>query len=228
MSDDSIKVESAEGNREITPRVDMDLPTARRILETVVSIHENSFTSDSPFDRVDKYSTQEVRTAIKTVSLDILNTEGAIEGPYTWITTKSGPYGNLEIALYKNRLDNNQPSDEYIYADLNTPHSPGSKSKRVLSCKIPFREPRVNWNLDERAVTGFFDSGETDSVNDFKRVDALNLAISFKLTDFRFMWLGLRWMCANLLDWDKPKIIMPEELNNPALSSQSQITTPTS
>src|SRR5260370_37821982 len=32
--------------------------------------------------------------------------------------------------------------------------------------------------------------------------------------DYRHLWRGLRWLCVNLLTWDRPGIILPEDLDD--------------
>ncbi|MEO6508870.1 MAG: hypothetical protein ABIO02_02865, partial [Patescibacteria group bacterium] len=41
-----------------------------------------------------------------------------------------------------------------------------------------------------------------------------SLGVKPQLEAVRHLWKGLRWHAANMLDWNKPGVVMPEQLDN--------------
>ncbi len=212
MSDDLSKVEGIEINQDLTPRV--DLPTARNMLQAVVSTHENSFTKDSQLDRVGSYSTDQVRTALQIFCLSLLSNHEVVDTELAVSTRKLGSYGELELILFREQDDNLHPMTDFQHVTLRLV-DPSNKGQ--LENTTPLKNVKPNKRGSWDSNFGFADTRGTTVVSQFKRADLSDLKHVFKLEDFRLMWRGLRWMCANILNWDQPSIIIPEQLDTPSL-----------
>lgn len=187
---------------EVKTQNEMNLDTARIILQALVDTHEDTFTEDTPFDRVGGYTTDQIRQAEEMVARAIIQEysggaeRGSLEAKHA---SKETPDGTMHLMLL-----NDGTTDE---ASLNLTLKEGKKY--LLVNEFSLREPDT---MSSRFSTRFSDfrSGQPD-------VTALStLDYRPTLANFRKMVRGTRWMSANMLAWQDPNAIMPEQLDNRA------------
>ncbi len=171
----------------------VDLKTARTILQAIVNTHENTFVETTPLDRIAGHSTKQVRQAEKIVAQSLVEKSTYTfrhNPPITVFLKKKGtPQGELILSL----------TDES--ASLKLRH----EREWVLENDYALEQPEGNM---EHTI-GFSDyrhGGNEATLHDLKKREP-------SLQGIRHMWRGLRWMNANMLDWDNPNTIMPEQLD---------------
>ncbi len=201
-------VARVDQEEEIQSATEMDLDTARVVLQAIVDTHEDTITEQASLDRIGGYTTEQVRQAEKVVAQSILKEHGSkfagqIPGsPPDSSTRKETPQGSLSLAL----------SDAFVTCTLQEKES----SHILLRNQFLLREPDDTYRLYEKGITGFRDNRSGD------RTEIDDLENNFTLEGFRRMVRGTRWMSTNMLHWNDPNTIMPEQLDNRGLSPAPQ------
>lgn len=200
--------------KEVSQPAEMDLTTAQAILSRIVNIHENTINETTPLDRVSGDSTEQVRQAIAVVSLSIMDKYGkelpgfmrpGIGDTTQWDADKQTPQGAL--GLFRTRYQVN------LFL---------TKSNRQLSYVFALEEPDIRW---KREKLGFTDSDAPEGKQQVL-VGFLGRSGQLEIEGVRHLYRGLRWMCTNLLGWDEPTVVMPEQLDNPQLPPAQSINPP--
>lgn len=193
---------------ELKRQDEMDLDTARAVLQSLVDIHEESISEDA-FDMIGEYSPEQIRQAFEVVATSLMREHGGMldehamtvlpPGSVVQNVEKETPQGKLSLSLVKSTISNNVSMGLHPYD-----HSVWS----LLVNEVSLDEPTGN----ERWFTGFADyrSGKKEYTLD-------HLDQNYSLAGFQQMVRGTRWMSANMLDWQNPATIMPEQLDNRAL-----------
>jgi hypothetical protein len=187
-------------SQEVQQQNEMDLDTATTVLQTIVDTHESSITSETQLDKIGGYTTEEIREAERVVAQSIMDKYGSEKRPYLVSTNKLTPQGKLHLVLGKDVVhlslfprDNNEPPPLHnSFALVEHPQ-----------------------HSEQRKATRFSDSLSGDKI-----VTSLNtLDKQPTLEGFQHMIRGVRWMNANMLAWNDPTTIMPEQLDNKPTSS---------
>lgn len=222
---------SDKGDRElfrVTPHEpvtpELDLETARTILQGIVIFHEQSITKEHPLDTIGLYSTRQIREALRLVGEDLMirhkaklisPTDPTNIPTLSLDKTAQKDTGHLGIVYRPN------PQSNSIALALDTTRIPKigfSKSWTMLYCSIPLAE----WDTTRFNYHGFDDyRAETEK---HASIGRLNGKIS--IDDYRFMIRGLRWLSANMLNWEGKDFIMPEQLDHSSEIKTIVSTTP--
>lgn len=194
------------GSQDIVPppnHESLDLTTARLVLETLVGIHENTLTETSDLTKVGKYDTNCIRKALNLVSQEILNThqnELLLLGTST--TRKQTAYGKLSLTVFQKLDKNLKPSEpESLYMSLT------QGNNFVLESQVPLIETS-SWTQISIRFSDFRQGINVTSMYDMKD--------GFSIDKYRHIWRGMRWLSANMLDWDG-KFKLPEDLDQTVL-----------
>lgn len=187
---------------------DIDLKTARVILQAVIDAREYPISASSLPDKIANYSIELVRCATELVTDDLMNTHNAASVNYQRELEKNTPEGKLTILL-------DQPG---------TP--PGNVGRRI-DCELNHGEIRYHFPLAEPVNDNYKnDFGFTDIRGETRKISLdcylCQTEKEFNIDNYRLWVKGLRWMSANLLNWNNPAIIMPEQLDiQPSPTAQS-------
>jgi len=206
MLDEGKEIVQVNESKDTTPRQEMDLETARGILQDLVGTQENSITETSPLDQIGGHSVDQIREATRLIGEDLIKDAEAGFG-FTFLR-KQTPQGYVSLGVWQGSDQEHNPTGQTEKFTLSL--SEGAND--VLVNSFPVTEPTD----DIRRITTVF---KDHRIN--RAVSLDNLAKEFKLDDYRFMIRALRWMSANVLDWKNPQCIMPEQLDN--LSSASPL-----
>lgn len=174
---------------------ELDLSTARSILQLVVDTHENNFDESSDLNRLGPYSITKVREALKIVSLEVFRKHGGEPTPDNFVVSKFTPDGiPLHFAIYSTnrRLDG-----------VSLQLGGGENSRKFLIvAHVPITEPK---DSVEQFYAGVFDDLRPDHVRYAQPYG------QFDMAEYRTSWLGFRWLADNLLKWDYD-FTLPEDL----------------
>src|SRR5579859_6854039 len=181
------QIDVPKGERAV-PR-ELDLSTARAILQAIVDTHEDTITEETPLDQVAGYSVEQVREAEEVVARSILDKHGRMapllsktkEGakPSGWISAhKSTPQGDLTLDFHEKL---NVPWTEDIALRL----ADRISHKRLINNNYALEEPPSN----ERSRFGFIDNRPGG-----KRATLADLDKGVTVEKIRFMHRGLRWV----------------------------------
>lgn len=185
----------------------MQFGEARRILQAVVLTHESTISLNTPLEAVAGFSTEQIRKAAALVGISVILTHRGNSVFDITTARKFTPSGEATLNMARRFTPEGLPMEEYqrLYLGL----SEGDRF--LIESDFPLHEPIDDF---ERVNVGF---------RDFRNGTHLSLyEISsrgqFSLDDYRHLFRGVRWMFANMLEWDKPGFIMPEQLDRMALS----------
>lgn len=199
-----------QNTQEAGQRVEkMELPTAQKILRTVVSTSEDKYTDQSSINKIGEFTAPQVRQAFDVVSANIMTTRKA-EGSLFVSTKKDTHAGKLSLKVFKKISD-----DPALQRPESLNLSLSKEGNFLLESMLPLRESESLVVNDSMRFADFRGEGRV--------VSAYELGKEFTLEKYRHMWRGIRWAAANILDWDREGVIMPEELDT-AQYSPSQIT----
>jgi hypothetical protein len=188
----------------------IDLDTARTILQAIITTHENTINETTPLDRVAGYPTELVRQAEQVVAQSLMDEHTAYRDHSAPAQSrnylrKDTPQGSLDLSLsgavvglqfYEKPnmflvLDNEYPLEEI---DAFTASHYGFTDRRPGGNRITLFDMRHGHDLNNPPLEGI-----------------------------RHMWRGLRWMNANMLGWKNQNTILPEQLDTlPLPSSQGK------
>lgn len=172
----------------------LDLDAARLVLEAVVGVHERTLTETSDLTKIGCYSTDQIREALDLVSQNIMASSGNENR-----TEKQTPYGKLSL-LVRRQIDKNLKygEPENLYMSLN------KSGRYVLESEVPlgqggsqFRQYAVRFS---------------DFRQEVKVISMYNIRQDFSIEKFKHIWRGMRWLSANMLDWNG-KFRLPEDLD---------------
>lgn len=189
----------------VAPR-ELDLDTARVILQAIVNTHESTITDTTPIDRIAGYSLEQVREAERVVAQSLMDAHGTATYLGNTVIRKDTPQGKLELMT-----ENNEIKGRGIILMLRTKiGAPGTKYGTVLQNLFAFEQPHqafaIHYGFEDNRI------GQRG-----------NLLKGASLENIRAMQRGLRWMNANMLDWDNPNTIMPEQLDTVSGSPSQEI-----
>ena len=202
--------------REVKAVQEADLIRAKGILQRIVGIHQGSISEASPFDRIGEHNTTEIRGALRAVGENLIVTHnGKRMGRDSNINVvKNGSQGQVLLNMHDGFI-NTEPTGR----------------PDIISLKLYLNGGRY--------ITSYFPlDGETDALSPYwfrttelyadtrdpvKKVTGEQMQKNLTVENYRDMIRGLRWMSANMLDWDNPEIIMPEQLDSLSLPSSQAI-----
>jgi hypothetical protein len=178
----------------------MTLEKARSVLQAIVDTHENNPATYTSLDGIGEYSTEQVRQAEKLIAQSLIKEHGGKNLAFDLFSLKkSTPQGILSLSL----------SGDRVGLDLLM------NGNQVLDAKFPLRDPKET--ILKIIHTGFYDHRSKQpnaNLYDFEKKPTIE--------GFQHMVKGLRWMSANMLNWENPQTVMPEELNSRLISQSSQ------
>jgi hypothetical protein len=177
----------------------MDPDTARAILEAIVGTHEKIFAETAtPISLVRGYTNEQVREAMQLFADRLMNEHKAKENiaKSGRILSKNTPEGNLKLHLKANSLDLELHRYGKILLSNGFALKPVEPTGTVYQILTGFSDNRPG-----NMRTSLFDLGRKSTSPEFRQA-------------FGHMVRGVRWMCANMLDWTNPNTIMPEQLDN--------------
>lgn len=183
----------------------MESPIARLILEQAVSIHELIFTPDT---RIGEYSTQQIREAIMVVFEDLT---GSHPGN---VDTTPGYFPGSKLMTNINRT---VPAG---VANLFVSYLIDEKDAPKYICLAYLKDPGLEMTFplideDHTEIGKRFSIRFRDYRPDTMRdvfLGGWNGANT--LEELQFLWRGSRWLFANMLDWDRSDLILPEQLDH--------------
>lgn len=193
---------------------ELDLETARTILQGIVNFHEQSIAKEHRSDKIGLYSTQQIWEALRLVGEDLmLRHKAKLISPTD--PTKFPSLG-LDKTAQKDTghlwiVHRPNPQADSIALALDTTRIPKigfSKSWTMLYCSIPLAE----WDPMIFNYHGFSDY----RVEPEKHATRGKLYGKLSLDNYQFMIRGLRWLSANMLNWEGKDFIMPEQLDHPS------------
>jgi hypothetical protein len=183
------------------------LSRERTILQAVLDHHEDKFTVDSDYTKIGEYSAENVRSAFKAVTQELLNThkeQSVIIG-----ISKKDAAGSLIIGIGRPRVAGSLEKRGTIINLTYTKKGDGIGLKGLqdaIVCQLPVDD---NAFMSDHRFIGFRNRWDTT-----KGVNMHELKEKFSADAFQEMWLGYRWVAGNLLHWDSPDIILPEEVDS--------------
>ena len=197
----------SEPEGELTPMSEtLDLQQAGIILLGVVKTDEHTFIATSPLDKIGGYSVNQVRAAVKVYMGDIMKAVPEEFGIQHLQKTDSRR-AILNLSL-KKKLDMlGKPTQELnvltldyasVYRDV------------LLANQFPLADQQIQFL---KVLSGFTDSRSRRDISIAK------LEKNFNLDDYQFAIRGMRWMIANILNWNNPGILMPDQLDNPQFNA---------
>lgn len=207
--------ELKESHDTVAPKQeDIDIQTAREILEVLSNTPESTFTKDSDLSIIGGYNPYQIRQAFTKVAIDIIANSSMKDPKIKHSAIRHTLHGDAMIVVnYKvDRegkdiepwgiwLSLSQGRKTIIDMSLNfediVPGTPGYKGYAML---LGFHDDRPN-TISASAIE-FYKEGNN------------------QLTVFRKLFRGTRWIAANLLDWSG-EFILPEELDHHALPSSN-------
>ena len=182
-----------------------DLETARTILQAIINTHEKTINETTPLDRIAGYSTEQVGQAERVVAQSLMDAHGVVKpSAFEHTLRKNTPQGGLTLSLGEDTVHMfllNDESHEVVLANTYALKQPQSGTEWYYG----FDDNRGDWN--EKTFE--------ETLYRARRKQSL--------LSIRHDWRGLRWMNANMLDWDNPHTLMPEQLDTlPPPSSQGK------
>ncbi len=174
-----------------------DLETARNVLQAIVNTHEKTINETTPLARIAGYSTEQERQAVRTVAQLLTGMHGTVKpDAFERTLSKNTPQGRLTLSL----------SGDTAHLFLWN----GKSHEVVLDNTYALQQPKpgTEWYY------GFDDHQHRDPWTWEKFSEtAYRLHRKQSLLSIRYDRRGLRWMSANMLDWNNPDTIMPEQLD---------------
>lgn len=189
---------------------EMDLETARVVLQAIVDVNENAITEQTPLDRIQEYSIDQIRQAVQLVTESLKDKSDEIypwpeKGESAYFTLQQTPQG--ELYLFK--------GDDFVeLALMSTRFGPDISDRFALDDKEGFDKRFIHFS-DVRSGANIH-TGLTD------------LEKAPTLAKVRYMIKGMRWMSANLLNWENHTALMPEDIQAKELSPGSKPALPSS
>lgn len=182
----------------------IDLETSRRVLKTIVATHEDSFTDSSALDQIAGYKTEQVREAVRAFGKELF---------------KSRPEFSIIPSLTKKASLQHYTIEAILFTPENwdfirlTIHSTVALGRKPFNIIEDF--PLSNDSSQSPYSNQFFDTreGGAEANIDKLKEEGPNL------DKYKVMIKGLRWLSANMLSWDHPGVIMPEQLDHLPLPS---------
>jgi hypothetical protein len=191
--------EQPHPSQERQPQDEMDITTARTILQAVIDTHEETLTKQTPLDTLGGYTVGQLRQAERVVAQSIIQ---KVPQRYELVTReKRTPEGTLQLSVGTLSVGLN-------LIDFTR--------NRFIANRFPLSEP----GSLTRIFTEYADS-HSEQPGGTRLSD---LEKNPTLPGFQQMLRGVRWMSANLLNWENQNTILPEQLDQKALASIPQPT----
>lgn len=209
------------------PLVEMDLETARKILEQIVGTSELSIESLERIETFAGIDVNNIRQAVHVVALSLVDKE-------------------MEVRLRTNAKNNNSPFIEgQVFKEkeappyrltLQTLRENRHGNSGEVDALIMWADERLEDYETKRYEFQFPLKDESENVASFSGSPGnpggffgVNLSIISSRTlsddplgDYRVLIKGLRWASANLLEWNtNPNIVLPEDLDARIQSSKA-------
>lgn len=173
----------------------MDIPTARKILETVVALHENLISN--PDFKIGLYTLEQVKAAFVVLTEALVDRD---EG-YRVVASKNNKNITFSLLLL------------YDIVGVKDKHSKPSSVHLVLENEDRYileNDLKLNPSEGKFNITRFADFRQRKA----RVVHASGLKDDPDLNTHRYMWRGVRWMAANILQWNETDIVFPEQLDD--------------
>lgn len=193
-----------------------DLIRAKGVLERIVGIHQDSISEASSLDRIGEYNITEVRDALRIVGENLIVTHNGkrIGQDSNMHIVKYGSQGQALFNMHDGFINNEstgRPDSVSLTLHLN--------GGRYIKSYFPLDEGTDMLSPYLFRITELY----ADTREPVKKVTGEQMQENLTAENYRDMIGGLRWMCANMLDWDNPEIIMPEQLDSSSLPSPQTI-----
>lgn len=216
QDDQAVTIGENSAGRSLQVEGLMDLRSAIKVLQDIVKTDESGITESSDLTTIANYSQLQVRQALVTVVEKIVKDQH--EDPkITFIP--SAPVidkGNMhgfkigkedhdclcEMGLDQSDYDGTVFNPSNINMSLKDREGFG-----LIENDFQLRESEFWW---DGGLCGFVDRRhETREVSII-----MDLEAEFDLDTYKKILRGLRWMSANVLNWNNESIILPEDLDN--------------
>src|SRR5579885_2910941 len=184
-------------NPDTTPQPEMDLDTARAIVQMVVDTDENSFTELSDFNKIGDYTIEQVKEAETQVAKHIFATSfieaAKTRGDGSLMTRKQIGEATLRLHLQASQIRR----QHLLSLELVTPQQERARNLFLRNSLLLGKGQNLGESVDGRRTPRLINGIEGIGIN-----------------DFRELWRGLRWMSFHLLNWDNPNVdtILPEQV----------------
>jgi len=192
----------------IPEQEDVGIETARKILKALWTTPESTFTEESDLSRIGDYDSDQIRQAFAKIAIDIIANSLSKDNEIKDSAVKPTPYGNARLVVNYKVLDGKNIEPWGIWLSL-------SQSRKIfidmslnledIEPNTPGREAYDSYFLDDRPNTV---SASANQLYNEK---------NNQIATYRKLFRGMRWVAANLLNWDG-EFILPEQLGNRALS----------
>ncbi len=214
---------------------ELDLETARRILETLRDTRETTFNDSSDLSRIGGYPVKQVQEAFFVVAKDVAGPPDAEWPKLTWESTKKRPYKELvkpapqgwgRLFLYSVQKDNEEyyrdPNEIVLYY-----YQGGETVDRGdLRMSMSYHRPMGDFSEEAAARFTAFASEEHGTVTGLSAEDMLKGNVRYPgentMDSYRRLFSGMRWLAANLLNWRDGDFIPKESLHEAKLSDRSR------
>lgn len=181
----------------------------KNVLSSVVFYHERFIQELSFPERAIGFGMDQIRNAALAISLELMEGVEPNQFQKSRMIIKPSKLGQAILQLeYSN--PNQLPNSEKLYApesvDLKIVDSENLTFERIIGTRFPLTE--ITDRMEALGV--HFHDGRSRSY-----ANAYNQGRPQTLEDIRLHWRGMRWLFANMLTWDQPGVILPEELDIP-------------
>lgn len=173
-----------------------NIEDARNILHAVVSVGNDSITPQTPTDRVAGFPFRRIRESIAVVGTDLISRYTVEENEQSFVMGKP-LRGDVDAILTFSKLGRRKivyDDDRYWSIELDA---------GPLHAEVPLQ---ISNHMNDVSFTD-------DRARYSRRVFPSNLRESLSVTDHRRLLRGMRWVCANIMEWEKPGFIMPNDLS---------------
>lgn len=179
-------------------QIEMDLATAKKILQDVIEFDESSISEATDLTQLGGHNYGLIRQALIVTGKDLLDKYGK-PNPSIDAVSKQAPEGELRLLI-----STYIPSIAHIQLLL---HNGGNY---LIRADIPLQDTSSNNAL----YAGLFDHRKDPqtNVNQNKR--------GFDTQRVKDGWRGIRWTADNILHWDGPRKL-PEDLDRTRLSKDT-------
>jgi hypothetical protein len=177
----------------------LDMKLVREILAFIVNCHEQSL--DPAVGSLEQYSFFEIRQALASAAHQVVGDKQLSTGKFRSQVKRISPTRSMTLSIKYRSAITGMPSDIPHRIDLYMLDTAISKAYII------------QLSLTLHGAQDVFDSSFVGFKDRYQRKDQSRVSPEAE-KDYRHLWRGLRWLCANLLTWHRPGIILPEDLDD--------------
>src|SRR5260370_12614737 len=177
----------------------LDTKLVREILASIVNCHEKSL--DPAVGSLEQFSFFEIRQALASAAHLIVGDAQLSTGKFRSKVKRISPTRSMTLSIKYRSANSGTLSDIPHRVDLYILDTAISKSYII------------QLSLTVNGVQDVFDSSFVGFKDRHQHKGQSRVSPEAE-KDYRHLSRGLRWLCANLLTWHRPGIILPEDLDD--------------